>query len=276
MRLGVDFSQWGGELRADVVECWKGRGVSHAVVQYSELMDQHIRALQAAGGIDIEAYVYLYWGLSPWGQTPLDRTQAALKRAGGRVSRLWLDAEDISNPFRADQLAECVAFLEREGMATGIYTGRWFWEPHTGNNLDFRHLPLWHAEYLTTNILAEPERMKAVDFGAFQSYGGWARPAIWQFQGTASLCGHSVDLNAVDDVVVTPPAPAPPPVAELANGPRKEGNFVVMYNDGVAVMRWGSTDGRYPGRISKRFGDEYLWLRHDDRLLAYWSREEGD
>lgn len=275
MRLSVDFSQWGGDLAPETIECWKGKGVSHAVVQYSDRMDQHIRALQAAGGIEIEAYVYLYWGLSPWNQTPLDRTKAALQRAAGRVSRLWLDCEDMSNAFRADQLAECADYLASEGMPTGIYTGRWYWEPYAGNNPDFAHLPLWHAEYLTTNLLAEPQKAAQVNFGAFQSYGGWTRPTLWQFQGTASLCGHSVDLNAIEDVVVAP-APPPPPAAELLNGPRKEGNFVVMYNDGVPVMRWGSTDGRYPGRISKLFGEEYLWLRCDDRLLAFWSRDEGD
>lgn len=204
MRFGVDFSQHGGALAASTVECWKAKGITHAVVQYSERMRQHLDVLHQAGGIEVEAYVYLYWGLSPWQQTPQDRTRAALAMAGGRITRLWLDAEDSSNPYREDQLAECVAICEAVGMPTGIYTGRWWWVPRTRNSQAFRHLPLWHAEY-TINPPA--------DLGNFASYGGWARPVIWQYQGTTTLCGHSVDLNALEDEPANPPV-QPEPLPE--------------------------------------------------------------
>lgn len=59
-----------------------------------------------------------------------------------------------------------------------------------------------------------------------------------------------------------------------------DGNFVVLYNGGVPVRRWGSTDGQYPGRESKLFGNTYLWFRTLDpngQLVApYWSPDEGD
>lgn len=198
MALGVDFSQYGGALAPSTVECWKQSGVKFSVVQYSERMGQHLDALTAAGGIDIEAYVYLYWGKDPWGQTPQTRTRNALAKAGNRISRLWLDAEDSTHPYDEGQLAECVEICNELGMATGIYTGRWWWVPQTGDSRAFMHLPLWHAEYTAPN------------FDAFQSYGGWQRPAIWQYQGTTQLCGHSVDLNQREDVAPIPsPTPGP-------------------------------------------------------------------
>lgn len=61
-----------------------------------------------------------------------------------------------------------------------------------------------------------------------------------------------------------------------------EGNFIVTYNGGVPVQRLGSTDGMYPGRMSKNFGGQWLWFRTLDdanppNLVApYWSDREGD
>ena len=201
MSLGVDFSQWGGALKPETVECWKDSGVKFAVVQYSERMTQHLDVLTAAGGLDVEGYVYLYWGHAPFPPpfdlTPEQRVHRALDVAGNRISRLWLDAEDSTHPYDEGQLIACVEACESRGMPCGIYTGRWWWVPETGDSRAFMHLPLWHAEYTEPN------------FDAFQSYGGWQRPAIWQYQGTTNLCGHSVDLNVKEDVA-PPPEPEPP------------------------------------------------------------------
>lgn len=207
MRLGVDFSQYGGALAASTVQCWKGKGVNHAVVQYSERMSQHLEVLTQSGGLELEAYVYLYWGLSPWSQTPRDRVRAALAIARGRISRLWLDAEDTTHPYQESQLAECVAACDAAGMPCGIYTGRWWWVPRTGDSRTFSHLPLWHAEYLGEAPTPDLSRLPQ-DFSAFRPYGGWSAPAIWQWWNTTSLCAHSVDLNAIPDG--SPPIPTPP------------------------------------------------------------------
>lgn len=210
MRLGVDFSEHGGALSASTVACWKGHGVDHAVVQYSQRMSQHLDAVKAAGGIEVEAYVYLYWGRSPWNQTPLDRTRAALDMAGNRITRLWLDAEDTTHAFNAQELAQCVRLCEQRGMPTGIYTGRWVWVDRYGNPSGFEHLPLWHAEYQVQEGLPARPDLKPNSFDGFKLYGGWTKPLIWQFQGTCTLCGHQVDLNAVDELAGVPQPPAKP------------------------------------------------------------------
>lgn len=212
MLTGVDFSEFGGPINQAQVARWKARGIDFAIPQYSQWLPLHLQTLEAAGGLEIETYVYLFWGLSPWNQTPLDRVKAALQMcwdpAGRyRVRRLWLDAEDSSSPYREDQLLECVDYLDQVGMPTGIYTGRWWWIPKTGNSTRFAHLPLWHAEYIGQG--SEPDLGAPAPgfFDNFDAYGGWVRPHTWQFWGTANLEGHSVDVNARLEA-----APAPPPI----------------------------------------------------------------
>ena len=60
----------------------------------------------------------------------------------------------------------------------------------------------------------------------------------------------------------------------------EEGNFIVTYNNNIPVLRVGSTDGRFPGRMSKNFGGNWLWFRTlDDNgglVAPYWSQVEGD
>src|SRR3989304_2434410 len=70
----------------------------------------------------------------------------------------------------------------------------------------------------------------APDFDRFRPYGGWTRPAMWQFQGTTQLCSFGVDLNLREAPIVSPrPAPArPPPPPELDSEP-----------DELAVLRAG-------------------------------------
>lgn len=206
VRLGVDFSQWGGNLSRSTVECWKNNGVTHAVVQYSHLMGQHLDALHSVGGIDVEAYVYLYWNNASMG-TPQSRTNRALDVAGNRISRLWLDAEDTTAPFNANALMECVRICERRGMPVGIYTGKWWWDAHSRGSTAFKDYPLWAAQYLGESPTPNMQRMPKTTDG-FRAFGGWNSPLIWQWHNTTTFCGHSVDLNTVfDEQAHTPSYP---------------------------------------------------------------------
>ena len=201
MKLGVDFSQHGGPLALSTVECWKSTGVKYAIVQYSSRMPQHLATLNQAGNIEIEAYVYLYWGLDPWGQSPQVRTSNAIAMMRGLpVRRLWLDCEDSTHPYREDQLRDCATICEQAGLPTGIYTGRWWWAPQTNNSHSFAQLPLWHAQYLGQAPTPDLSKLPR-DFSSFVPYGGWTTPTIWQWWNTTNLCGHSVDLNAMEDDV---------------------------------------------------------------------------
>jgi hypothetical protein len=59
----------------------------------------------------------------------------------------------------------------------------------------------------------------------------------------------------------------------VEDGWRSEPPYQILYNESVPVLRIG---GALPGRISKLFGDRYLWLRLGEKGVAHWSTEEGD
>jgi hypothetical protein len=155
------------------------------------------------GGMTVDTYVYLYWRYGVG-----EQVRAALEAvAGYPVGRLWLDCEDATGSRTPEDMVALVGqAVDACGQfACGIYTGRWWWAPATGNSSAFSHLPLWHAEY-TSGPQVLP------DFDTFRAYGGWDRPFMWQFQGTTYLCGVGVDLNLRH--VQPAPGPLPPPPAE--------------------------------------------------------------
>lgn len=93
MKLGVDFSA--GIPSAATIDCWKAQGVEYAVVQYDAPVEfqAQMRAI-ANAGIELQVYVYEYFPLSPWGQTPEDRIRACLNYIQGfPVTRVWVDVE---------------------------------------------------------------------------------------------------------------------------------------------------------------------------------------
>lgn len=200
MRLGTDFSSYGGPLNYPLLDCWAAQGVRFAGPQYSTLLPQFLTTLKnspSTTGWSIEPYVYLFWReLDYWG-TPAERVArciSMIKASGAIVRRIWIDAEDAAAGMSAAQLldliGEAVNAVEAAGYEAGIYTGRWWWIPYTGNSRRFAHLALWDAYYIH----------RLPDFDAWLPYGGWTRPEIWQWHDTTDLCGHSVDLNSLEDL----------------------------------------------------------------------------
>jgi hypothetical protein len=199
LQLALDISNYSGEITDAQVACWRANGYQHLVcgTQRPDLTRRQL-LVAVRGGLSVDAYVYLYWA---------DDVPARVRRAldtisGFPVGRLWLDCEDATGGLPAAVIVDKIA----AGLAAcgerpaGIYTGRWWWVPATGNSSRFAGVPLWHAEYTRS-----PEVLP--DFAAFRAYGGWSRPAMWQFQGTTTVCGVTVDRNMRDYV---PPSPAPP------------------------------------------------------------------
>lgn len=208
MRLVVDFSA--GALSRAGVAAWQRVGVKGAIVQYSERLSRYLAVLDACTLDFVDVYVYLYFPESPWDQTPEERVAEALHLVQGhRVGRVWLDVED---PFD-DQtiqgqvntvaaLKRCVQLVERSGYPAGIYSGFWTYIQHTGNSMEFNHLPWWHADYVVWDKpFADLTRMPTELRFRNGSYAGVAAPTIWQWQNTCTLAGvtPSVDLNICAD-----------------------------------------------------------------------------
>jgi GH25 family lysozyme M1 (1,4-beta-N-acetylmuramidase) len=208
LQLAVDVSNYTGPITPEQARCLRGHGVAHLVAgtQVPALTRVQVGAALAAG-MTADAYVYLYWRDGVLAQ--VERALAAV--AGLPVGRLWLDCEDDAAGLAPAQVEALIASAIEAAGATpcGIYTGRWWWTPATGDSHRFSALPLWHAEYT-----GSPDVWP--NFDSFRPYGGWRRPAMWQFQGTTSLCGLGVDLDLVEAVPAEGESAPAPEAVELA------------------------------------------------------------
>lgn len=104
-----------------------------------------------------------------------------------------------------------------------------------------------------------------------QGFKAWA---------TYNVGAHTPHLTQAQSAVLNAVA-IPDTTPKPKNGIETVGTFQTIFNAGVPVLRLGSTDGQFPGRISKLFGGKYLWLRKsantlNGESLAVWSEEEGD
>jgi len=247
MQRALDVSNYSGVFAAEAVACWRSLGYSHVIcgTQQAETTRAQL-ATTLAGGMSADAYVFLYWHLPPAAQV-----QAALAAiAGFPVGRLWLDCEDAVEGRAPEQVVGLIgeAVAACGDLPCGVYTGRWWWLPSTGDSAAFSHLPLWHAEWTSG-----PDVLPSFD--AFRLYGGWSRPAIWQFQGTTQLCGVDVDLNLMEQPL---PAPLPPSERDELEALRAERRFLRALLDGRYRFRPSSAPPA--AELMRRQGEAFVPL----------------
>ncbi len=200
MTLAVDVSNYTDALTPTALAAWQRAGVRLVIVQAvdpppsfprSQTRDQVTAC--AAAGLQVDAYVWLWF----------DQDDIASKLAlldGLPIRRLWLDVEDTAAQRynQADTEARITTALRRcddwqlargVAMATGIYTGRWYWTDarYLANSTTFSNSDLWDASY-DGQITLE----------GFAPYGGWTSRAMHQYAGTSTLGGvGNVDLNVL-------------------------------------------------------------------------------
>ncbi|HLF72482.1 MAG TPA: GH25 family lysozyme [Dehalococcoidia bacterium] len=185
----------GGAITPSTVACWVETGYTHAIVGTQwPLVARHQLEVCAAGGMSLDAYAWLSW----------DRdVRAAVATAletirGFEAGRLWLDCEEATDGRPPSEIVSQIeaAVDAAQSVPVGIYTARWWWPAATGDSAAFAHLPLWHAEY-TYREGYKPSQDEAPRFDSFVPYGGWTRPAVWQYAGSVQHCGANVDLNVI-------------------------------------------------------------------------------
>ncbi len=133
-----------------------------------------------------------------------------------------------------------------------------------------RYTPAWSAFQQTKDWR---ELIRGINRAGYATDPNWANGVIIPLSDTVR--------SSPAFAAVTPP---PPPAFEPKNGWYKEGTFQCFYNAGFCGERRGSSDGQFPFRISKAFGDpasggKWMWLRMADgtgNRAAYWAEEEGD
>lgn len=172
----------------------------------------------ASAGMPVDAYVWLWFDL------PLEDIRRKLALLdGSNVRRLWLDVEDAA-AGKYDQAATeakvtaalelCDAYATTSGLATGIYSGFWYWADadYLANTAAFAARDLWDAHY---DLVDDPA-------AGWLPYGGWTHNAIKQYRGTTSLADiGGVDLNVLSAEEADRVSPAQPdsnPCAGLING----------------------------------------------------------
>ena len=166
--------------------------------QQREPARSQIRALIDAG-FHVEAYFFAFHDASDAGRLAV--ALETVKMFG--LPALWIDVEwneDLYGPTpRAARvnpsLRSLVSTIESAVLKTGIYTSRNYWPLMTGDTRDFYNLPLWHADF---GAPGEYSESRLPDMASFQSYGGWAKPLIWQWAGTVFLGGLNVDKNVAE------------------------------------------------------------------------------
>lgn len=204
-QLAIDISNHQGEISREQFREMKRLGVRTVIcgtdgsAEKPLVYRQQIEAA-AAEGLRVEAYLYLYFAGDVRARTAakLDMIQQV-----GRVSRVWLDCEDQQHSFGPEELVGRIAaardLVQERGLRTGIYTGRWWWEPYTNNEGGFWDLPLWIAAYGPNEVNLNMEPL-----------GGWRACLRKQYSDQGSLAGISpldLDIELVEDVPSGEPAP---------------------------------------------------------------------
>ncbi len=244
----VDMSKWGGELTSVEATCMAENGVRlvipgtghpNSLGMYSE---QQAGAALAAG-MDVHAYRWL--NLTEPIRPQMDNAFASMGQHLDAVGRWWVDCEDVSNPGTPPEVVakidEAVDIVQDLGYPVGIYTGRWWWKPYTGNSKAFSHLPLWNAYYD-----GDPDEDGL-------PYGGWNHSLIEQYQGTTDLCGQSVDLNFAKLPTRPPELPDDSPWDDLNEGTLRRFEIGSLsggpsYQDVTAIWTWARAQGYIPDR----------------------------
>lgn len=217
-RLALDLSNYttntpvpgsgarGGLITVDQINCWKANGYSHVIVGTQwPVVAAHQLAMCRDNGMTLDAYIWIWFDQDI--ETQVLRGFSAI--SGFPVRRVWIDIEDVTTNKGPQELIALtrraleVATAASNGRSIGIYTARWYWPPRLANTSEFSYLPLWHAEYKQPVEGAPPSHVPSLD--EFRPYGGWERPAMWQFAGSVQLCGTNQDFNV--DYENAEPAP---------------------------------------------------------------------
>lgn len=200
--LAVDCSNWTGPLSAGSLQAWKTSGVGLVIVQSIDPPTGYpagvtVQQIQAGldAGLLVDAYVWLWFDATI---DDIHRKTELLLPFAGALRQLWLDVEDtaargydtvVCEAKVAFALQVCDSVPVAGGRPTGIYTGRWFWEPtaYMGNSEAFKDRDLWDAHY---DLNADPA-------AGFVPYGGWTSAAVKQYAGTSTLDSvGNVDLDS--------------------------------------------------------------------------------
>lgn len=178
MSLGLDISNYSGQLTQAQVACWAAQGVQFVII-----------GLQNAG---------------------IARQQQGMCRGFQRMYYVDLPGRDLFIPereslvfvdiepgcFEDEQLVAAeISRIGQHSLKPGIYGNETSIRPAIGTSAAYARFPLFYANY--------PASGQPPNFDTFPAFNGWTRPLIWQYKGTTELCGVNVDLDIMESAPVT-------------------------------------------------------------------------
>jgi len=193
--LGVDVSQL---FSTSTYQCMKSNGYEFAIIRgycsYGGPDGNVVQNLNNAKAAGMITDIYMFPCRSKSGTSQVDQMISAIP--SNLYGMVWVDVETNPSPgcgWGSDYngncafLTEIINRIKSHGKVPAIYATRYMWQTIFGS---FTGCPsvasqqLWYAHYDNNP-----------SFSDFQSFGGWGKPAIKQFQGDVTLCGAGVDKN---------------------------------------------------------------------------------
>ncbi|CAM5999503.1 unnamed protein product [Sphagnum balticum] len=193
--LGVDVSQL---FPTSTYQCIKNSGYSFVIIRgwcsFGGIDTNAVSNLNNAKAAGLITDIYLFPCRGKSASTQVDQLMAGI--SANLYGMIWVDVE--TNPssgcgWTSDYngncafLTEIINRIKSKGKVPGIYASRYMWQTIFGSFTGCGAVAsqqLWYAHY-----------DNSPSFSDFQTFGGWSRPHIKQFQGDTTLCGAGVDKN---------------------------------------------------------------------------------
>ena len=194
--LGVDVSQL---FSTSTYQCMKSNGYEFAIIRgycsYGGVDHNAVQGLRNAKAAGLITDIYMFPCRGKSAQAQVDEMFAGIDSS--LYGMIWIDVETNPSPgcswsghdgnSNCQFLTDIINAIRAKGKHLGIYATRYMWQSIFGS---FSSCPsvasqqLWYAHY-----------DGSASFSDFQSFGGWSRPNIKQYQGDTTLCGAGVDKN---------------------------------------------------------------------------------
>lgn len=180
MTLGVDISNYSGNLNAVQMDCWQDQDVKRVVIG---LQNAAIARQQQSMCQRFERQYYV--------ERP--GRDLTIPEPGSIV---WVDIEPGAITTIPD-LNRCIQEIIAAKLAIGFYGNETSMQPVIGDSSVLAPWPLWYANYTAAG--------RVPSLTEFKPFNGWTSCAMWQYKGTTELCTVNVDLNTYEGAAAEVP-----------------------------------------------------------------------
>jgi len=185
--------------------CLRNQANNFAIIQtfsggygFNTKISTCVSEARTAGFLYVDVYAYICPNCV--GNNPIATTMTTMINNLKTVNygMLWIDIEECGAPgtcwsatnftANADFIQTAVQTAINANVSVGIYSseGEWSTVLGTTSRVVFPSVPLWYAHY---------DNVAAFSDTTYYQFGGWTKPNIKQYSGSATQCSISVDLN---------------------------------------------------------------------------------